>query len=289
MNPEDLIPEEERIIVHGGTEPPFSGKYVNEFSDGTYRCRRCGRELYRSENKFTSGCGWPSFDAEIDGSVEYFPDSDGSRTEIRCAGCGAHLGHVFTGEGMTPGNVRHCVNSLSLDFQSPRSSGSSERAIFAAGCFWGVEYKMKRVPGVLSTRVGYTGGDEPDPSYMDLHNGSTDHAEAVEVTFDPSVLSYEDLAKVFFEIHDPAQVDRQGPDIGREYRSAIFYLSREQKDTAEKLISIIRDMGLDVATEVTEAGEFWEAEGHHQNYLERKAGHPVCHVRRKLFDRTGEV
>jgi peptide methionine sulfoxide reductase msrA/msrB len=283
MNRKDLTPEEERIIVHGGTEPPFSGRFVNEFSDGTYSCRRCGNELYRSTDKFRSSCGWPGFDAEVEGSVEYLQDIDGVRTEIRCADCGAHLGHVFNGEGITPRSVRHCVNSLSLKFQPRGSSERIEVAVFAAGCFWGVEYHMKRVPGVLSTRAGYTGGDEPDPAYEDLHTGTSDHAEAVEVTFDPSVLSYEDLAKVFFEIHDPVQVDRQGPDIGREYRSAIFYHSEEQKHTAEKLISFLRDTGLDVATELTKAGKFWEAENHHQNYMERRGSFPICHVRRKLF------
>ncbi|MBN1434747.1 methionine-R-sulfoxide reductase [Candidatus Fermentibacterales bacterium] len=112
-----LTLEETRIIVYKGTELPFSGKYHNYFRRGLYRCRRCGAALYDSQAKFRSTIGWPSFDAEIPGAVLRMPETDGIRTEIVCASCGAHLGHVFTGEGFTPKNTRHCVNSLSLDFE----------------------------------------------------------------------------------------------------------------------------------------------------------------------------
>ncbi len=277
-----LTPAEERVIIHKGTERPFTGEYDNHYENGVYTCRRCGTKLYESTSKFKSGCGWPSFDDEVPGAVRRLPDKDGIRTEITCAKCGGHLGHVFAGEGYTPKNIRHCVNSISLDFVAAEQL-KTERAIFASGCFWGTEYHLQRAPGVISTTVGYTGGRTANPTYKQVCTDRTGHAEAVEVIFDPSKTSYEKLARLFFETHDFTQLNRQGPDIGKQYRSAVFYLDEEQKQTAEELIKTLKQKGFAAKTEVTAAKKFWPAELHHQDYYKKTGKTPYCHVYRKIF------
>jgi len=217
MNKE-LTNEEKRVILNKGTELPFSGKYYNFHERGTYVCKQCGTPLYFSEAKFDSGCGWPSFDEEISGAVRRLPDVDGRRTEIVCAKCGGHLGHVFTGEGFTPKDTRHCVNSISMDFVPEDKQEETEVAIFAGGCFWGVEHLMQQQPGILSIEVGYIGGSTENPTYREVCSHTTGHAEAVRIVFDPKKVSYTTLAKLFFEIHDPTQSDGQGPDLGDQYR-----------------------------------------------------------------------
>jgi len=281
----ELTPGEERVIVHRGTERPFTGEYVDFEAKGVYRCRRCGAALYRSEDKFHSGCGWPSFDLEIPDAVRRVPDSDGRRIEIVCSSCGAHLGHVFEGEMLTPRNTRHCVNSISLLFEPARTDRPVERAVFAGGCFWGVEHEMRKIPGVVSVTAGYAGGEGgPPPTYESVCSGEGDFAEAVEVTFDPSVVGYRDLVRAFFEIHDPTQVDRQGPDVGRQYRSAIFFDGEEQRRIAGETADILRRRGIPVATQIVPSGRFWPAEDYHQDYFRRSGRAPACHRLRKLFD-----
>ncbi|TAK73823.1 MAG: methionine-R-sulfoxide reductase, partial [Gammaproteobacteria bacterium] len=171
------------VVQEKGTERPFSGEYDDFDEAGTYLCRQCGLALYRSHTKFHSGCGWPSFDEEVGGAVLHEPDADGSRTEILCARCRAHLGHVFAGEGFTSRNQRHCVNSLSLDFVPNLTVKDTDEAIFAAGCFWGVEYYLKQLPGVLKTEVGYTGGHQKNPTYQQVCSGTTGHYEAIRVIY----------------------------------------------------------------------------------------------------------
>lgn len=277
-----LTPEEDLIINHKATERPFTGKYYDFKENGQYVCKKCNAPLYNSSDKFESECGWPSFDDEIKGAVEKVPDNDGQRTEIICNNCGAHLGHVFLGEGFTSKNTRHCVNSLSLNF-IPADSVKTEKAVFAGGCFWGVEYYFKKADGVISTRVGYTGGKTKNPDYKQVCSDNTNHAEAIEVTFDPKKTSFETLAKLFFEIHDPTQVNRQGPDRGTQYRSEIFYADENQKRIAIKLIDILKDKGYNVATILEPLTEFWEAEEYHQDYYTKHNSSPYCHVYEKKF------
>jgi len=283
MKYNELNSAEERVIVHRGTERPFSGKYYQNKENGTYICKRCGAPLYRSEDKFDAHCGWPSFDDEIPGAIKRVPDADGRRTEIICNNCGAHLGHVFTGEKMTGKDIRHCVNSISLNFIPAQEKVQTKKAYFAGGCFWGTEYLFQNAEGVISSRVGYMGGRKQDPTYREVCGGSTGHTEAIEVVYDPAETTYEKLARLFFEIHDPTQVNRQGPDIGEQYRSAIFYLDKEQKQTAEKLIGILGEKGYEIATELTPAGTFWEAEEYHQDYYRNRGGSPYCHTRKEIF------
>ncbi|TKJ39135.1 methionine sulfoxide reductase [candidate division LCP-89 bacterium B3_LCP] len=278
-----LTPEEEMVIVQKGTEKPFTGEYNDHKETGIYSCKRCDAPLYRSESKFDSHCGWPSFDDEIPGAVKRLPDPDGNRTEIVCSNCGGHLGHVFTGEDFTEKSIRHCVNSISLNFIAHSEDIKSEIAYFAGGCFWGVEYFFQKSDGVISTTVGYMGGDMKDPTYEEVCSENTGHAEAMEVLFDPAKTDYETLTRLFFEIHDPIQINCQGPDIGKQYRSEIFYVDEKQRETAERLIEILKSKGYSIATELTKADKFWEAEKYHQDYYLNNGQMPYCHGYVKRF------
>lgn len=285
-----LTPEEEQVILKKGTERPFSGKYLDNKEAGTYVCKRCNAPLYRSSDKFDSHCGWPSFDDEIPGAVKRIPDPDGQRTEIICANCGAHLGHVFLDEGLTAKNTRHCVNSISMVFIPAAAAAPAvvhlpqeQKAYFASGCFWGTEYYFMRAKGVKSTTVGYMGGHKDHPTYKEVCTGTTGHVETTEVVFDPAVTSYEEMVKLFFETHDFTQTNGQGPDIGSQYLSVIFYVDDAQKAMAEKYIAILTEKGYLVATKLRKAPVFWKAEDYHQEYYDHKGGTPYCHVYRKIF------
>jgi peptide methionine sulfoxide reductase msrA/msrB len=295
---EILTPEQYRVMRRGDTERPFSGEYNDFWQDGTYVCAGCGTPLFRSESKYDHGTGWPSFSVPVSEKNLVFKDDYAllmKRVEVRCAVCGAHLGHVFD-DGPAPTFLHYCVNSASLRFiptgaaenapgktpdARPRTkargtsvapSESVEKATFAAGCFWGVEHKLGKIPGVLSTVVGYTGGRTADPTYEEVCTGKTGHAEAVEVAFDPSKVAYGELVRRFFEIHDPTQVNRQGPDTGTQYRSAIFYHGEKQRDTAAGIMADLKESGRykePLATELTAASPFYRAEEYHQKYFEK--------------------
>ncbi len=273
---QSLTPEQYKVMIQCGTEAPFSGRYNDFWEKGSYLCAACGAALFTSETKYEHGTGWPSFTAPFsEANVEYREDASLGmlRTEVRCSACGAHLGHVFD-DGPAPSGRHYCINSAAMIFQTAgaEAKAKTEVATFAAGCFWGVEYKLGQVAGVLSTAAGYTGGSVRNPTYKQVCSDDTGHAEAVQVTFDPARIGYEDLVRKFFALHDPTQLNRQGPDIGTQYRSVIFVNGPAQKAAAEKIKAELEKDGLyrgRIVTEIIPAGEFWRAEEYHQKYYEK--------------------
>ncbi len=282
---EKLSDEEKRVILHKGTERPFVGKYTDEKSRGIYTCKLCDAPLFDSSSKFDSRSGWPSFDDEIKGAIKRIPDKDGRRVEIVCSHCGAHLGHVFEGEGFTSKNTRHCVNSISLNLvKKPDTKNENlSYAYFAGGCFWGVEYYLQKLSGVKEVTSGFMGGFVKNPSYYEVVRSNTGHLESVEVVYDESKISYEEIAKAFFEIHDPTQTNGQGPDIGEQYLSAIFVQNDKEREVAEDLISKLEANGYRVATKIIKKSDFYPADESHQNYYDKKGSAPYCHGYVKRF------
>ena len=274
---------EASVLLKKGTEKPYTGEYEENKATGVYVCRQCDAPLFFSHDKFSSHCGWPAFDEEIEGHVQRLMDKDGRRTEIVCSHCKAHLGHVFLNEGFTQKNTRHCVNSISLRFIPLETTKGLMRAIFAGGCFWGLQHYFNQEPGVLKTVVGFTGGHVVHPTYEEVLSKKTGHFEAIEILFDPKKTDFESLCKLFFEIHDPSQEDGQGPDIGPQYRSAIFYLSRAQKMCALRLMNELSKKGVDVVTDLLPASTFYPAEEYHQDYYKKTHKTPYCHFRTKKF------
>jgi peptide methionine sulfoxide reductase msrA/msrB len=277
------------VTQRAGTEAAFCGTLLDNKMEGIYACVVCGLPLFASEHKFTSGTGWPSFYREFDADhvVRKHDGSHGmARTEVACARCGAHLGHVFE-DGPEPTGERHCLNSASLVFHENGSAlppeslpVETEEAYFAAGCFWGVEHYFELGPGVIDAASGYMQGEVDEPTYQQVCAGSTGHAETVRVVFDPGRISYNRLLEAFFAMHDPTQLDRQGPDVGTQYRSGIWYVSEEQKRQAEAFIRALgeedRYGGRSIVTRIEPAGTFWPAEEVHQDYI-TKTGR-ACHV-----------
>lgn len=287
-----LSPEQVRIARGKGTERAFCGAFYDHKQPGLYVCICCGLPLYHARAKFESGTGWPSFFEAVapENVLEKTDASHGMvRTEILCARCDAHLGHVFD-DGPPPSGKRHCLNSESLSFipedltVDPKHPGKKlELATFGAGCFWGVEQLFRDVPGVVDATVGYAGGTMPWPSYEDVCGHGTGHAEVVLVRFDPAQVSFEQLLDVFWKNHDPTQLNRQGPDVGDQYRSAIFCHSEKQKAAAlgsRKALEEAKAFEQPIVTQIVETPTFYRAEEYHQRYFEKHPG-TGCHIPRR--------
>ena len=313
---EKLDPTQFQVTQQCGTEPPFRNRYWDNKKPGLYVDVISGEPLFSSLDKFDSGTGWPSFSRPVPGTeiTEKKDMAHGMvRTEARSRVADSHLGHVFP-DGPKPTGLRYCINSASLRFipvedlekegygkylslfqkESLRSksdqgadaatqSQKSEKATLAGGCFWGMEEILRKIPGVLSTSVGYIGGKIENPTYQQVCTGTTGHAEAIEIEFDPKRISYRKLLEYFFRMHDPTTLNRQHNDKGTQYRSAIFYHSDGQKAEAEAAKAEAGSSGKfrdAIVTEITEAGKFWSAEDYHQKYLQKNPGGYNCHVLR---------
>lgn len=283
-----LSPEEATVILKKGTEAAFCGNLLDNKKEGTYLCRLCGLPLFSSDAKFDSGTGWPSFFKPFD-PAHVRQEGDVShgmaRVEILCARCDAHLGHVFE-DGPRPTGLRFCLNSVSLTFHDKGTAlpplsrpVATQTAYLAGGCFWGVEDRFQQIPGVIDAVSGYQGGKTDKPTYKQVCYEETGHAETVRVTFDPAHVSYRDLLGWFFKFHDPTQLDRQGPDVGDQYRSAIFAADAAQLKAAQAFIAEqqaeARFKGRKIVTKLAlaaDAGPFYEAEDYHQDYHLKHGG-----------------
>ena len=269
-----LTREQYYVTRQKRTERPFSGQCDILPAEGIYQCVGCGTDLFRAGYKFDSGTGWPGFVKPVsDLNVRIYEDTSYGmkRSEVRCALCDAHLGHVFS-DGPPPEGTRYCINAAALTAASHVSTELA-KATFAAGCFWSVEEAFRKLPGVVSTKAGYTGGHTKDPTYKDVCADSTGHAEAVEVIYDSKEVSYKTLLDVFWDIHDPTTLNRQGPDTGSQYRSVIFFHNESQEKEARASLKEREKSGKyfrNIVTEVVPAYVFYPAEEYHQKYLYKR-------------------
>ncbi|WP_207534001.1 peptide-methionine (R)-S-oxide reductase MsrB [Desertivirga arenae] len=269
-----LSDEQFRVTRQKETEKPYSGMYCRNYEPGQYSCVCCQSQLFDSTDKYNSLSGWPSFTQPVHRSaIKYELDmSHGmKRIEIMCNVCDAHLGHVFP-DGPEPSGLRYCVNSVSIT----RIDDKMQLAVLGGGCFWCTEALIDQLEGVVSVEPGYSGGKGFNPSYKEVSSGLTGHAEMIRIKFDPTIISYEELLKIFFSIHDSTLLN---PEDGNytQYRSIILYYNEEQRQVAEKVKEEIEELrGKKVYTEIAAFKAFYKAEDKHHNYYLKNPEAPYC-------------
>lgn len=283
-----LTPEQFEVLRNKGTERPYTGKLLHNDKTGDYTCAACDNVLFKSDAKFDSHCGWPSFDKAIEGGkvITKEDNSHGmQRTEVLCARCGGHLGHLFD-DGPTKTGLRYCINSLSLGFKEASKNvdavlPASDTVVLAGGCFWSIQAIYQKLKGVNSVTVGYSGGTKRNPSYEDVSTGRTGYAESVQVVYNPNEIKLVDILKVFFSIHNPTTLNKQGADEGTQYRSAVFFNKEQHKEVAlEVIASLQKNKVYDnaIVTQVQPLNKFYKAEDYHQDYYNNNKKQGYCQV-----------
>lgn len=270
-----LTDEQFRVARRHGTEPAFSSGICSLFEPGRYACACCKTLLFDAEDKFESGTGWPSFTQPIKENVVSY-HGDGShgmrRIEACCNICDAHLGHVFP-DGPEPSGLRYCMNAVALQ----QVETSSEKATFGGGCFWCTEAIFQQLRGVLSVESGYGGGTVDNPSYQAVCEGTTGHAEVIQVTYNPEELTYNDLLRIHLSTHNPTSLNQQGADKGTQYRSIILYHNSEQQKIAEDVVKELQGLfSKPIVTDIQPFEVMYKAEDYHQNYYEKNSGGKYC-------------
>jgi len=283
-----LTAEQYSVLREKETEKPFTGKLLYNKEKGVYKCAGCGNELFTDDMKFDSHCGWPSFDREIEGGkIKKIEDNSHGmhRTEIVCAKCGGHLGHLFD-DGPTSTGMRYCVNSASLSFQKQIAVAEAEKTknnidtiTLGGGCYWCVEAVYEMLDGVISVTSGFSGGTVANPTYREVCMGTTGHAEVVQIIYDTKKTSLDEILKVFFTVHDPTTLNRQGADEGEQYRSVILYRNNDQYNTAKSIIDELNKRKVyenPVVTQIVPFKVFYKAEDYHQDYYSMNKEKPYC-------------